>query len=1110
MSQSDRQVRSILSNYSEDASILHFSKIEIIAFLTPGVLLWALALYKLPPGLAFPGKICAVLLALTGLAVLQATPKDESAFEMFGNIVRHYTQQPMLLHATTDSNVEQPERDGILGKIGQSSLFNDLPYVGGDEDVTRTQDQMPVKRIYQDTHAILTDDGDLLAAIEVTPANMTMSSAEEWDSRVQQLSEVLTSSSNGKAQWFNPMRAVDYQSRQSKYAEAAKAFRRDANRQHPKNEMSDVLADLCVERSGVVYRYQETTYVREYYVLIKVEPKETVFEDVEESGGLGKVPLAGKLLTKRELKKRSGTDAEVEELLDTLDRRVSSMLSALSSITGINASRISSVQYAQVIADYYAAANAYANADFKSLLRQAPLPGSLADPEYDVSYRHISNQLSETALVSDDPLNPQADGGVAAASPPQDAETGAQDDSDGPLTPDAEMGIATTKDELTELTKNVLAPESFDRGDADYAVLDDELYTKTLAVVSWPSNPSNGLLNLVQNYSKPGLDVTISTHMERYERGKAEAAISELVDILEDKVKQAKNHESKWWFPKYLITQLEKQHHEAQGILNSLVETDDALFEANVYITIRAPNEALLETAVSDLKKRIRDAGANAKSLKHNHDRGFETTAPLVDDKINEPTKMLSRGLAAMFSWTSNNLFEPGGIAFGIHQERNESLIYDFWSRGTGFSLGIFGKVGSGKTTTLTRILTRLRLLSDWRGLLDPSQSEMLMVTIDPLQEFAGLCDLFDGDRIVIGGETNINIMYYEEISDEKQAIVGESTPQRDAARRTLSIIQDYYAMAGIPFGESEKRGTWELAIRRAYRQGGSGMDSPTLQDVFDIIRNMIDTPEEYVDKADDVASLEDRKEKARNILNNDIEAFKEDGEYYNLTQPTNIDFSETHHLYLDLQNYENETKAGGLYMQILLNMIYEQAKSRDGRTVVAIDEAHYLVDNSETLESLKQIMMHHRHYDMSLIFSTQEIGEFFGGDGSLTSTGQKIFNNLATRIYHFSEELQKHPEWGESLQLKTRELNFIETADTGEALVQLDKEGTFPITVDMDDELNPREFAMNQFDPNDHGEDLREYLRGYRDDRGRDVCEWSWTDSYTRPTGVGDEGGEE
>ena len=46
---------------------------------------------------------------------------------------------------------------------------------------------------------------------------------------------------------------------------------------------------------------------------------------------------------------------------------------------------------------------------------------------------------------------------------------------------------------------------------------------------------------------------------------------------------------------------------------------------------------------------------------------------------------------------------------------------------------------------------------------------------------------------------------------------------------------------------------------------------------------------------------------------------------------------------------------------------------------------------------------------------------------------------------------------------------------------------------VNFSDKLNPREFAMNQYDPTDHGSDPLAYLDGYTDRTGRDVTEWSW-----------------
>src|SRR5699024_5857715 len=63
----------------------------------------------------------------------------------------------------------------------------------------------------------------------------------------------------------------------------------------------------------------------------------------------------------------------------------------------------------------------------------------------------------------------------------------------------------------------------------------------------------------------------------------------------------------------------------------------------------------------------------------------------------------------------------------------------------------------------------------------------------------------------------------------------------------------------------------------------------------------------------------------------------------------------------------------------------------------------------------------------------------------------------------------------------------------TAQALLQTQKKGSYRLDVNFSDKLNPREFAMNQYDPSDHGTDPLAHLDGYTDQAGRDVTEWSW-----------------
>lgn len=1082
----------ILSGFSEKAEFLGRSKIALLVLFSPALFAYRLTRDVLPADYQPIGYGVSVLAILAAIGIIQATPSDESLRKYVGTKVAHYTQPHELLHDSNpdESGIDQPTNMTVAGRVGRTPVIEGFPYVGGDR-AERTQDIVPFTRAYDNEYAVQHEDGSLVSAIRVTPAPLSTADADEWARRVDRLANILSSTVNGECQWYNPMRAVDYQSRSDTYAEAAEAFRVDAASDAPRNEMSDVLADICEERSDVVHTYQETTFVREHYVLVKFRPDELVFEDADASGGLGNIWGVGKLLTKRELNKRAADDTAIDGLLERLEDRTDALAEGLRTVEDIQATPMPAIEFSQIIADYFRAANMYATADWRDFIRQAPSPRySTGDPTHDTEYRHVTD---DPGLYYDEERRGKSLSDSDERGTSSFEWVGSNDQTT--------MGLTTTDGELDDLFQDALAPDTFERSDPNHVRLDDELYSRTLAIREWPSNPPHGMLESVLNYSKPGVDVTVSTHMDPYPEDDAKRVISEVVDVLEDK---ASRYADKWYYPTILVEHIRSKAEEARDVMNSLVESDYALFETNTYISVRAPDEDRLDTASEKIRGLLQDMGARAKPLKHNHDTGFLTTAPTVSDDVKEPVKALADGLGALFSWSSLNLFEPGGISIGLHRDRGEPTIFNLWKRDGGNSIGIFGKVRSGKTTTLTRLLMRMKLLRSWRGLLHHTDEDTLMVAIDPLREFDGLCQLFGGERIVIGGDTDINLMHYEVPPEETRDVIGSSTPQEDAMRRTKSLIEAYYDIEGIEL-TAGKLGRWEQAIRLAYQNNGSGSDSPTLQTVLDTFRDMVNNPGDYLDAeiADDPDATADIKKNAYRVLNNDVDPFKEGGRYRNLTRKTNIDFSAASFVYLDLHRFEQEQGTAGLLMQILMDEVYEQAKVRDGRTIMAIDEAHYILSTASNLEALKQITLHHGHHDLSLIFSTQQIGEFFEG-GELTSAGKAIFDNLATKIYHFTDEIDAR--WREELDLSEAEHSYIEDARAGrsgtaDALLQTDKQGSYPITVDMGDGINPREFAANQYDPSDDGEDFRAYLRNYTGDHGQDVCDWSFQ-ATRRPKG--------
>ena len=1124
--------RRVLPDVSVHPEFLGRTYIEWGKMALPTVLSLYVSVYVLPSTLQMYGFGLTIGVFVTTTVAILGSPSHLSAGEFIEQRLTHALYQPVMLHDSHPERdtVEQPENSGRLNSLATTFPFSKLPFVNTEvaEGDQRAQDIVPVERAFRGEYAIECEDGSFVGAIKVRPANMSTADTGDWSQQVNQLASIITSAVDYDAQQAEIMRSVDYQERLDHYRERTGDLRQRALELQDSTGIEDeegeqaaqsataaqTLADIAEERAAVVNIYNETTLVREHYVIVRVDALDAARTTSSDQGGLAGVPIIGDTLSQRRLQDQLDSDEHTDTMLDLVRQRVNSLASKLSTLEDIQASPLSSVSYAQVLADYYRTANVYANRDFKSLVREAPVPGEYDDPEYDVDHSTIRGTgaasrsgWSRPSVSADGgteavEAEPQANGGNTAIGGEVEPERGRI----GRLISESPIPILDGK-VRDERFKSLLAPEKVDPApDPGYITLDDDVHAATLWLDEWPDVPTNGMLKEIFSYGKPGVDVTISTHLTGLDKSSAKRDMTNKVNSLKAKWKDAESKDH------ITATRKKREYETAKEINEALASSDHGLFEAGTYITIRSRDVGDLNEGVSAIKSRLSEAPAHARGIRadYNHLDGFKSTAPIGRDHLDRRVKMRGDGLASLFPYASHNLVEPQGIEVGTHEERHEPTILDLFGRDTGYNFGIFGNIGSGKTTTMSQMLLRLKL----------RYPEIDLAVIDPLQEFAGLCELFDGERIVIGGDTSINPFHIEQTPEEKLDEIGRTTPYKDAVRRAVEFIVTYYRLEDR--GDlGEKRGVWEKAIKQAYAEAGITQDpsthdndSPTVPDVIAVIKDMVRNPGAYVfeDLADEEGMTDDRKTKAIDILNNDLEPFSDGGKYEHLTRPTEIDLEDSGMVYLDLQRYENDSDSG-LMMQLLVSQIYEQAKTSSNPAVMAIDESHYMLRQNSELEFLKQAVRHSRHYDLSLGFSTQSISEFFAetseGETRLTDSAEVIINNLSVTFLHFLKEMNE--DWAGELGLSTAEMNYVKEADPGneergysQALMQVDQEGAFPLKVEMSEDMNPREFALLRYDQRKHPNDLSEYLGAFDQS-----CAWTWNDeTFTNARADNSDGG--
>ncbi|MFC6906995.1 VirB4 family type IV secretion system protein [Halalkalicoccus tibetensis] len=1145
--QTDQQrasdTRKVLPNRLTGQRIAGVSKVAIYAGGGTASMVWFGADMYVPPGYRSPFYLLAVSVFFGAVIASFHTPNHLSVHEHLRRLLVHHTRQHTMLSARNGSKKEQPQNETLPGRIVRWPIMRNIRGIGVDEE-ERSQDAVQVARPFHNSPVIETTDGGVIGAIKVRPAAMAVANEGHWKRRVERLANVIDSSVTARTQFTSKMRAVDYGDRMGTYDDreqelldqlAAKhgdidtAYRKARSGEIDREDLGLLVgADLADERKGVIDLYDVTTLKRNYYVTVKIEPADVVTEDnVEAGGGMANVPLLGRLWKHKELRDLRQEGDHTQVMVERLENKLETLESDLRTIEDISTRILSSTELSQVFADHYQAANAYANADFADVVRLSPKPtSSEGTAMYGVDHDHLQDLPSSPLGESSGMVEPEApsnaspmadqddDGGRHTVPAPGDqsddhsnddlvntAKSAASSFADrvAEINDNPVADVILTKEQLIDHYQTVVGPkDGVYRGNENWITIDNTVYSKTLSIREWPAVPKMGILEPILREHEPGVAVNVATHINPIDQQRAEVNLADTEDQLQDKKEKAEDSR----LPMFLQT-YRKQHDEAKEMVQANQDSEYDLFETNTHIELRSDDPEALGRTIDHINSMMNDEGAEARQETAHHFEGWQSVAPACDDKLEEPIMMFADGVAREFPWTSRNLHEPNGVEFGINMHTNEPLYLDLWNRKTGFDFGIFTKKGGGKTTTATEILGRLNTVY---------RDDLMTIIIDPLQEYANLATVHDGERLVVGGDTGINPFHIEATPEEKLATIGKGAPYKHWLEGCMDFVEMYYADEGLDF--AEKKGIWRMAIREAAerygieddpvthsadyrRQQGYSGDCPTPLDAIEIIDEMTEEPEEWVrskpGQEPSERKVDEREKTAVDIINNDIQPFLPGGEYEHFTKQTNIDLEDSTFFYVDMQQQEASTSIG-LTMQVVYDLFYEMVKTIDIPSIIFMDEFHYMLRDSLAQKSLNQKFRHGRHWDLSLGVATQSFKDFFGEDADgnthLTDNAQVLFENMPTQIFH-QEDMSD--EWAEEIGLTSDEARFIRNAEPGNrelgystALLRVSDKGTYPLKVKMDFEENPREAVVTEFDPSEHGEDFYSYLLEHDD-----ICEW-------------------
>jgi hypothetical protein len=588
--------------------------------------------------------------------------------------------------------------------------------------------------------------------------------------------------------------------------------------------------------------------------------------------------------------------------------------------------------------------------------------------------------------------------------------------------------------DLGEFHRDVLSPQGVEDF-RTYTKVDND-YVRTYFINEWPDTASNLFLTKALYHTPVRNDISI--HIKPYSQ---EEAVSDLERVVQRTKSKTMNSGSS-------ITQqseTNRKFEQAQRIYNIVKETPTGLFDVSMYVSVRGETREEVDNNTKEILRNLRRSPALTvpTQLSNMQKEGMQSVSPICEDVVNYKREMLGGAIGAMLPFSSKTIVEENGVDFGMHAGNNSPVMIERFERNNGYNQFTVGKIGSGKSFS-----TKLNLLRTYAN-----RDDVIVYMLDPVGGFNKITNALDGEKIMVGGKLGINPLDIKETpKDVLEKLDKGSDPYSQKVRNVMEFFEKYFDQRNEKLS-GNKRGLLERAIKNTYENAGitqeietHSNESPTLSDLLRTIEDMADNPKKYTrtDSEDAVKNTE----KIANNLSRSMEQFREGQEYSNLAGESDIDLDQDEVIYFDLSQQEGGSEFG-IMMHLILTEVYKKAKTTDKKTIFAIDEAHYLLQDPDTIDFLETAVRHSRHINLGINFITQEVEDFFQNEKT-----KAIVRQCSIKLMHRTETGLTE-EMLDTLEMNEEQHQFVRKAEPGdpelgysEALIGVGNYGYVPMRV--------------------------------------------------------------
>jgi type IV secretory pathway VirB4 component len=572
-------------------------------------------------------------------------------------------------------------------------------------------------------------------------------------------------------------------------------------------------------------------------------------------------------------------------------------------------------------------------------------------------------------------------------------------------------------------------------------------WISTLLVAGYPDYPKDGYLSGLFELTDVEFDLTVNLRPKNQRRARDE--LQNTADDLQADADLERTVRGAY---------LQDRAAEAMATYKA-VENGQRVFSQSTFVTVRADTRSELHESIKRVRAALRERPAKLvpKTAICTQDLAVQSAAPVGPNPLGREAIALGGAVGALLASPQNpTILEEGGVEFGIHRDTHSPVVVDPFAREDGYAMFTVGDPGSGKSFSAKQNFIRTL----------EQEEDRIGIILEPLNDWVGVAEALDAKRITVGGTMGLNPL---EIKPTPEHVLrtrgGDASPLKERRDRVVSFFTNFFALRNVELGD--RRTTLELAIDAAYERKGftddvstHSQESPTVQDeVLDILEEMSTDPKPYIVRS--VAEGEKISEDAVWLLDQ-LRAFAEGGQFENLGRESEFDIRNEDVVYLDLA--QRGGSLGGhtsLLMELLISLVYERAKESEKEVVLYVDEARYLMSDSETLEYLETIFRHHRHHDLSIRLITQTVDEFFQ-----RPEAEMILDQCSIKQFHKLDGMDE--DWADEFGLNHAQMRFVQNALPGD-----EEQGYSQALLGVDGEWRgievtalPREQEIIDFDP--------------------------------------------